>query len=250
MDKIAKTGSFSGIANFDFSALQAENQGTEFSFDTYKFPTGGMTAFIAPDSDDDDNDVIKEIVGVILFSHLAYSYYSTSFSGNNAPPECFSNDGVNGIGTPGGSCKDCPYNRFGSGGTKAKACKNRRCVYILREGELIPIILSVPAGSIGAYNDYVKRLLSKQHLMTGQVVTKITLKKNVNVDGIAYSQAVFKAVRRLENDELKALESVKQVVHDYVEEHKTSASTSYDNGNPSIDITCDPETGEVIPACK
>ncbi len=249
MNEIKKTNNYTELAAFDFSQLQEENQGAEFSFDTYKFPTGGMTAFIQPDDMDDDGTVIKDITGVILYSHLSFSYYSTAFSGSNVPPECFSNDGITGTGNPGGSCKICPFNQFGSGGTKAKACKNRRTVYILREGEFIPIILSVPAGSVGAYNDYVKHLFSKQHLMTGQVVTKVTLKKSVNSDGIAFSQAVFKPVRRLDADELKALETVKQQVKKYANEH-ANAANDYENNGSENSIAVDPDTGEVISPCK
>lgn len=44
MNEIKKTNNYTELAAFDFSQLQEENQGAEFSFDTYKFPTGGMTA--------------------------------------------------------------------------------------------------------------------------------------------------------------------------------------------------------------
>ena len=51
----------------------------------------------------------------------------------------FSFDGVTGIGNPGGNCQNCPYNKFGSGEGQSKLCKNKRMLYMLREGELFPI---------------------------------------------------------------------------------------------------------------
>ena len=55
-------------------------------------------------------------------------------------------DGV--TGSTGQESATCPYNQFGSGGGQAKACKNKRLLYILPEGELLPQLFALPTGSL------------------------------------------------------------------------------------------------------
>lgn len=165
-------------------------QGLEFSFDRVKLPAGGGTAFEIPSAESDESEMAKDITGVIVYNHPAYAYYHDKYTGGNNPPDCGSFDGVTGIGTPGGNCANCPYNKFGSGEGQSKLCKNKRMLYILREGELFPITLSLPTGSLNSFTNYVKSQLSRGRKLN-QVVTKITLKKATNASGIAFSQAVF-----------------------------------------------------------
>jgi len=76
------------------------------------------------------------------------------------------------------------------GKTASKACKNRRRIYVLREGEIFPLILSLPTGSLKEFSRYIKRLLSKGK-KSNSVVTRFSLKKATNSSGITYSQAQF-----------------------------------------------------------
>ncbi len=223
-------------------AMVDDCQGLEFSFDRIKLPAGGGTAFEIPSSESDETEMVKDITGVIVFNHPSYAYYSDKYSGGSNPPECGSFDGIKGIGTPGGSCQNCPYNRFGSGDGQSKLCKNKRMLYILREGELFPITMSLPTGSLKTFTNYVKKQLSRGRKL-GQVVTKITLKKATNASGIAFSQAVFSFERMLTPDERKAVASVTETVKAYAA-NLTPASYVDD------DIAYDPETGEVIEPLK
>lgn len=68
---------------------------------------------------------------------------------------------MNGTGDPGGCCATCKSNQFGSGEGQSKACKNRRMIYVLMEGELFPMVLSLPTGSLKEFTKYLKRQLSK-----------------------------------------------------------------------------------------
>ena len=79
---------------------------------------------------------------------MIHKGYATKYTGGNQPPDCCSFDGVTGEGEPGGACRKCPLNQFGSGENGAKACKNRRRIYVLREGEIFPLLLSLPTGSL------------------------------------------------------------------------------------------------------
>lgn len=145
---------------------------------------------------------------------------------------------MTGIGTPGGDCQNCPYNKFGSGEGQSKLCKNKRMLYILREGELFPITLSLPTGSLKSFTHYVKSQLSRGRKLS-QVVTKITLKRATNASGIAFSQAVFAFERMLSAEERSAVADVSDTVKAYA---ANLSPASFIDEEPQVDA----ETGEII----
>lgn len=233
-----------------FAAMQAMNvmndaitdelNGLDFGIDRIKIPSGGATMFELPSDDSDEPEMVSEIIGVIPYSHPAYAYYQTKYEGGNNPPDCGSFDGITGIGTPGGACRDCPYNKFGSGEGQSKACKNRRMLYILREGEIFPLELSLPTGSLKSFTNYAKSQLSKGRRLSA-IVTKIKLKKATNARGIAYSQAVFSFERMLTADELNVVSGMTQQIKDYAD-NLTPAALIPEEEN----VPFDPETGEIV----
>ncbi len=223
-------------------AMASDCQGLEFSFDRVKLPAGGGTAFEIPSAESDETEMVKDITGVIVYNHPAYAFYSDKYTGGSNPPECGSFDGIKGIGVPGGSCQSCPYNKFGSGDGASKLCKNKRMLYILREGELFPITLSLPTGSLKTFTNYVKKQLSRGRKL-GQVVTKISLKKATNASGIAFSQAVFSFERMLTAAERSAVSGVTETVKAYAANLKPS---TFVDDEPMFD----PETGEIIEPLK
>ena len=235
---------YAALANRDIlsDAMEDECQGLEFTLDRVKLPTGGGTAFEIPSDEGEESEMAKDITGVIVYNHPAYAYYRDKYTGGSNPPDCGSFDGVTGIGTPGGVCAKCPYNRFGSGEGQSKLCKNKRMLYILREGELFPITLSLPTGSLRTFTNYVKSQLSRGRKLS-QVVTKITLKKASNASGIAFSQAVFSFERMLNPEERSAVAGVTESVRAYAA-NLTPVSLIEE------DLPVDPETGEVIEPLK
>ena len=196
------------------SILAEELDGLNLSFDRIKIPSGGGLAFEVPGDDPASPDTVKEFKAVILHHHPINCYYKEEYTGGNNPPDCGSMDGHIGIDGETGevkSCADCPFNKFGSGKNGAKACKQKRRIYLLREGEQLPIILSLPTGSLSEFSKYVMRLLSKGK-KTNSVVTKFTLKKAQNSGGINYSQAVFGVDRELTSEELAAITPMSEQV--------------------------------------
>lgn len=218
--------------------------GMELTFDRIKIPAGGSTAFEIPDGDGDDTQMVKDVTGVILLHHPAYAYYTEKYAGGSNPPDCGSFDGITGNGTPGGSCATCPYNQYGSGDGQGKACKNRRMIYILMEGELFPMVLSLPTGSLKEFQKYVKRQLSKARKLS-QIVTKISLRKATSNSGIAFSQAVFSFERELTDAEKNAVGQMVEQVKTYAANLSMSILAPIDEG-PFVDA----ETGEVIEPLK
>ena len=147
----------------------------------------------------DDEDPVKEFEGVILMSHKCNAYWPDAFgTSEDKNPACSSMDGDEGMTQDGEvmKCATCPYNQFGSakgGEAKGKACKNMRRLYILREGDVLPLVLSLPPSALGAYDKYRTRLSTVGKKVYG-VMTKFTLVKAKNAQGTAYSVPQFDAM--------------------------------------------------------
>lgn len=234
---------FTQLADMDMAQMMAEElDGLDLNFERIKIPSAGSTIFEIPS--DEDTEAVKEFSAVILYHHPLRAYYMEKYSGGNAPPDCGSFDNVTGEGDPGGECKNCPYNRFGSGENGGKACKDRRRIFLIREGEIFPLLLSLPTGSLREFTKYVKRLLAKG-LRSNSVITRFSLKKAVNAGGIAFSQANFAVDRPLTPDEHSQIERLSAQVKTY----SKNLAIEYDTPSDQEDVepVCiDPETGEVL----
>jgi len=192
--------------------------------------------------DDGSPEPVKEIEGVILHHHATNSFYKEKYTGGNNPPDCGSYDGKIGEGNPGGSCGNCPYNQFGSGDNgNGKACKNKRRIFILREGEVFPIMLSLPTGSLKEFTNFVRRLVTKGK-RSHTLVTKISLKKATSSTGIQFSQAVFSIKRNLTEDEVSAV----LPLVDHIKELSKNIALDLDSDNAGSFVV-DEETGEIKP---
>ncbi len=201
---------FSQLANTDIAELMSEElSGLDAGFEKIRIPSGGGTVFEIPCEDPENPETVKEFSGVILFHHTMLSYYQERYTGGSNPPDCGSFDGIIGEGDPGGECNSCPLNRFGTGENGSKACKQRRRMYILREGEIFPLLLSLPTGSLKELTRYLKRLLSKGR-KSNSVVTRFSLRKATNSTGLAYSQAVFEVDRALTPEEHAHIEKLSE----------------------------------------
>ena len=198
------------------SGIGEELEGLTLSLDKVKIPAGGGLAFEVPGEDPESPDSVKEIEGVIVDHYPLNSYWTEKYNGQNVAPNCYSTDSKTGIGTPGGECAKCPYNRFGSGEDgQSKACKNAHRLYILRSGELYPIVLTVPPTSLKPLSDYLAKRIITKGLRSYGVVTKLTLKKATNNTGITYSQVQFSLVEKLTPEQIETMknygESIKWV---------------------------------------
>jgi len=193
--------------------LAEEMDGLSLSFDRIKIPAGGGLAYEVPSDNPDSPDMVKEFSAVILYHHPVHSYYKEKYTGGNTPPDCASRNGRDGIDSDGvvHTCAECDFAKFGSGENGAKACKQKRRIYILRKGEALPIILSLPTGSLADFSKYITRLLSKGS-KSSAVVTKFSLKKAQNAGGISYSQAVLSVERDLNPDEQKIVDRLAEQV--------------------------------------
>jgi hypothetical protein len=230
---------FLALANTDFAESIAEElDGLDLTFDRIKIPSGGGITFEVI-GEDGEPEPVKEFSAVILHHHALNAYYKTKFTGGNNPPDCSSIDGRAGHGDPGGECQSCPLNEFDTGENGSKACKNRRLLYLIKEGETFPQVLSLPVGSIKEFTNYLKRTLSKGN-KSNAVVTRFSLKKATNQGGVVYSQAQFAVDRLLTPDEYALIKNLTEQVKTYSKTAPVSVNAV------NIDILVDEETGEVI----
>lgn len=201
----------------------------DISFDSIKIPSGGGLAFEVPGDDPENPGIEKEITGVILVRRAANGYWKDTFNGENSMPDCYSSDGKTGVDSFTGecrSCAECPRNQFKDDGS-GKDCKNMQILYIVREGEMLPVRLKLPATSIKNLKDYVaKRLLFKGKKL-GQVVTSIKLSKAENRNGIKYAVAQFSKKRDLTAQEIAELQPMKQLVEKVLENRAKAPAADY-----------------------
>jgi len=221
--------------------IAEELNGLNISLDKIKIPAGGGLAFEVPGEDPESPDSEKEVVGVIVDHYPLNSFWAEKYTGQNVAPECFSTDSRTGIGTPGGECAKCPYNKFGSGEDgQSKACKNAHRLYILRSGELYPVVITIPPTSLKSLSDYLAKRIVTKGLRSYGVVTKLTLKKATNNTGITYSQVQFSLADKLTPEQTEIMKA-------YGESIRTVTRT-IDLTESEVDetMTVNAETGEVV----
>jgi len=197
------------------SELSSELQGVRLKLQRVKVPAGGGLMFESPTENPDEPAMVREIVGVIVHNHQVNSFYRDKYTGGNSAPDCASSDGFNAIAFETGevkSCAGCPHGKFlkRDDGTKSCDCKKKRKLYLLREGEALPIVFTVPVASVKYFDTYASTIYMVGRKLPSQVVTRISLKKTQNQNGIVYSEAQFGKVRDLEPDEISAVARMRQ----------------------------------------
>lgn len=180
-------------------------------FDRITIPAGGATRFEIPSAE--GMEPVNTIQGVVMHSQKRRAYWSTAEPREGNPPECSSEDGQQGIGTPGGSCRECPYNQWGSapGEGRGKACKETQQLFILRDGEALPVALSLPPSSLGVFQQYVTRLTREQASIK-TVVTEFSLEKQTSNNGISYSRINCKSVESIDAQSAQLIRGVSQTL--------------------------------------
>lgn len=235
----SETG-FMSLKDFNMSkAMSEELIGLDIRFEKIKIPSSGSTIFEVPGANPNEPDAVKEFSAVILYHHPLYAFYKTKYTGGNNPPDCGSFDGITGKGVPGGKCSKCLNNQFGTGENESKACKNRRRVYVLREGDIFPLLLSIPTSSLTPFTRYLISIMSINKKLNN-VVTRFKLIKATNAGNIEYSQAQFLMGRDLTVDESALINTLSENVKAFCNK------TDYDDENIEPDYKIDPATGEVI----
>lgn len=161
-----------------------------------KIPAGGKLAFEIQGEEDGDEEYVKEIDCVVVFTHSLNGYWANAFGSSNNPedkiPVCSSIDGKSGLNAQTGALSDCalcPYNQYGTDtkGGKGKACKNMRRIYLMRPNDPNFYLLNVPPTSIKEVNKALTRIMASKGLPYTNLVVTLKLQKATNANGIDYS---------------------------------------------------------------
>jgi hypothetical protein len=192
-----------------------------FQLDRVKVPSGGGTTWEVPDLLAEGGSIsTKNLEGVIIYFSDGNGYWDKPYDGNNTPPVCVSEDGLVGISEMpglGGDCSTCPLNQFGSeikpDGTKGKgkACKNMRRLFMVRQGNILPLLLVVPPTSLKAIRQYFLRLAGAGVPYYG-VTTKLTLTKAKSDGGIDYAEIVPALGAQLGPEEAAKIKQFKEAI--------------------------------------
>ena len=203
-DLVPLSGDIAEIISEEMDGLGA------IPFDSIKIPSGGGLAFELPGETEDSPVAASELVGIIVDHHPVNAHWESEYDGSNNKPDCSSFDGKTAIDAKSGevkSCATCPFNQFSSDtrGGKGKACKNMHRIYILLGGQPIPMLLTLPPTSISAWRNYLGKKIVVKGKRPYMVLTKVTLKKEKNANGIAYSESVFSKVADLSPAEVATI---------------------------------------------
>ena len=196
--------STSGFVALNNNALELisknlkHQQLTHSLFDVIKAPSGGSTVFLVPGLAGDEAQ--KELSGIILDYNTPRAYWDTPDPVEGTPPVCQSRDSI--ISDDGKPCVRCQYNTFGSkdGESNAKACKESVELFLLRQDNVMPVIVRIPVSSKLLFQKYMTRLIGRIIPLSG-VVTKITLERATSKTGQPYALYNFEAVSMLSSQE-------------------------------------------------
>jgi hypothetical protein len=190
-----------------------------------RFPTGGATAWEIPDDLTGEPETTRTIRGMLVHWQPSRVYWDPPAEGEpettNEPPICSSVDGK--VPVPGGAfgddgeyahrnlpvlvegrgnvrtCEHCPMNQWGSHpkeGRKGKACKQQILLFVVREGETLPTIVSVPPTSLAVIRATMVKLSARYQMHFSQFVFDLSLEKITK--GETYSKLVIRVAGLLD----------------------------------------------------
>ena len=135
-------------------------------------PGGGGLSWEIPGVGDEP-EIVRDFVGVVLHVQPGRVKYKSAFGqGPKEAPVCKSDDGIIGVGQPGGECASCPLAQWVDG--KKPECPEHADVYVLRPLSLIPVVVRLPASSLKVLADYRTGLFNATKPVYG-VETKFSL---------------------------------------------------------------------------
>lgn len=205
-----------------------DNLGTQmlrvFDLQFITVPTGGNIMWQIDTAEGVESTPTVE--GVIVAWIQPRSYWKVSFdeSGGGSPPDCQSQDGFRGIGTPGGDCLRCPLSQFGSAPKgEGQACRQSRLLFLMRPDSFIPCVIKAPATSIRPMQEYFvggkgKQGLAPRGIAYHHVVTSFALEPDKNSMGIKYAKIKPTMKARLSAEETQKIQLLMQTLQPLVQQ--------------------------------
>ena len=183
---------------------------TGADLDRYKLPSGEsrMWNITGPDGP----VATEDIQGIIIYHHTVRGYWPKSIEevGSRVPPQCSSRDGKTGEGLPGGECRTCAMNVYGtSRNGRGKACQEKRLLYILVNNRILPVIVQAPATSLKPVKRYMLDLVDNTSPKSyWQVLTSFKL-ETIHGDPMPYPQLVLESKGPLDESQITMLKALR-----------------------------------------
>lgn len=146
----------------------------------------------------------EEFEGIIVSWFQPRSYWATQFEQRQgaSPPDCKSNDGLVGVGNPGGDCMTCKFAQFKSAAKgDGQACRQSRFLFVMMPGSYVPCVVRAPVTSIKAIQQYFTQSIGLG-MTYFHCVTKFRLERDKNAGGTVYAKIAPTMARKLNEDEI------------------------------------------------
>lgn len=181
------------------------------------WPSGKATSWEIPTVGGDTTPA-KEIVAVPILTTVSRQFWERKSVGpDTTPPVCKSDDGERGEPTERGrelgatgDCRSCPLAQWGPNNTPP-ACKERRELFLLMEGQYFPMVLSVPPSSVKVWKDFVKPL-SLQGIAPWGTVVRLKLTTATNPNGDPYALLKLELVGKLPPEHRERLRQYREAL--------------------------------------
>ena len=243
-------GDLSEMSQILEANIGAENEIGEFDLDRVGMPGAGGLAWNVPDINGEPEPV-AEIVGVILLHGDRRSFWKKSFdeTGGGVPPDCSSLDGRVGLGyirndEPSDdnppkrrACKTCPLSQWGSVAqvegkeNNGQACSARKLLYMIRENDILPLVIDLAPTSVGLLTKFMLRLTSRRVPCYGAVVG-LKLKNEQSKGGVKYSVVAPRLISVLNEEETKDMYKAAEALRPFF--NKTGISAGEEVVEPTV----------------
>ena len=190
----------------------------QFDLTRVKMPTGGGLKFDLPTLEGDKQ--VNSIEGILVFWKEQRTYWDASFdeSGGGAPPDCESENLLTGTGRPGGNCKVCPFNQWGSAEKgNGKKCRQTKILFLLQPESFLPLVITATPGSLKSATGFFTQLTAVGLPYFG-VKVSIGLTAETNANNIKYAAMSFTVVERLSDEMVDRMRSVHKILRPFLEQ--------------------------------
>jgi len=181
---------------------------TPMDLERIRVPAGDVPIWTIPTVEGESH--VEEFVGIVLKTKTTRQMWFVPYGeGEKAPPDCVSEDAMRGIGNPGGPCLSCPHNQWGSAKQQAgregddsqkKLCQEKRMIYTILEGQILPHVVVAPAMSLKTSRKYLVGMTSATRRLHS-VYTRFALEKGTNPKGVDYCKILMNKEADVEHPE-------------------------------------------------
>lgn len=225
-------------------ALQINLEGERlvaYDLQAIKVPTSGGKVWEIPTLEEDP-DLVQSFDAIIVDMRTTRRYYARAFGeGENSGPDCSSPDGKIGVGPmfPGQMCETCTMNQWGSKG-KGKACGERRLLFLMLPGNLLPVTLDLPSTAIKPLREYVLKIGGAGVPFYG-AVTRFGLKIVQNAAGINFTVPTFSLAPngRLVEEQVEQMRGLHEIIKTQIQTQGAASRAEGDTVDVSVNLEDD-----------